>query len=382
MPANINLSQAHLYNQFDAYLKQIGHIEGVSRENNLAQSGDCVGWSFLFGYYNNISKGKEFTDIQTYISTWDKNIASLQTNKGMSNTLKNKYGNGIKLFEQTLNDVVWFSQIKSKVLTNYQLSQNDRVEQFDYVSNHKHQLNNIFSFLNKSNTNITLEELPDFLKIAQQWENSWLDLGVYATVNNKTIGHAMSIYINANGSYTYFDSNNTQKTVETNSAEMLSQTIFKALGAVNLELKDFSLYQFTNLNQRESLDYKDSLAFPPLNINKAVGEKFLEMSLVNHQLDPIYKLLSTDNKNSAELIKKYETALFYEASEKGHVQMTDLLIKHNPDLAPLKLTDLLPNSLSDFFDSVFAPIKSSAELFINPVIHDNLTIMVTSVDFI
>lgn len=382
MLTHVNISQTHLYHQFDAYLTHIGNIEGKPRENNLSVGGDCVGWSFLFGYYNNINKSQEFTDIQTYISSWDKNIASLYTSNGLSEPLKNKYGTGIKLFEQTLNDVVWFSQIKSKTVANNKLSQNDRIEQFDYAGDHQYKLNNIFSFLKNSHTNITLQELPDMLKIAQQWENSWLDLGIYSKVNNVEIGHALSIYINPNGAFTYFDSNASDKPLETHSPETISQKIFSALGNLELTLNDFSLYQFTHKNEAANTVNQISDAKVILNINKNVSEKFLAMSLENHQLDPIYKLLAIDAKNGPGLISAYETALFDAAIKQEHVGMTDLLIKHNPDLAPLQLSDLLPFSFfSIFFDNISPTLKSSSDIT-TPFIQENLINLNAFVDLI
>jgi hypothetical protein len=352
----VNLSQLHLYHQIDAYLKKMGSIEGQPRENNLSVDGDCVGWSFLFAYYHNTNKSKTFIDLQTYISTWDKNINTLKTNSGMPETLKNKYKNGIHLFEQTINDVSWFSQIKAKTFAHNYLSQNDRVEQFNYVADENHELHKVFSFLSYKNTNITAKELPDMLRISQQWENSSLDFGIYTTVNNVKMGHAVSVYVNEEGNFIYFDPNSADKSYETNSPELLSKKIFSALNnPQHTEVKDLSLYQFVNKNQSDHLldVSKPNVSATSLNINVKTASKFVDLALKDHNLDPIYKLLSADQKNASTLIQKLGKDLLHESTEYGHSELTDLLVKTDPSLEPLKPNDIFD---MDYLSSLFSKL--------------------------
>lgn len=358
MSANTySLSQIHLYYQLSTYLQQIGISEGQQRENNLNLGGDCTGWSFLFGFYKSINKTQDFNNIKTYIAKWDGQLSSLKTNLGMPESLKSKYPTGEKLFEQTINDVVWFSQVKIKKIA--ELSQNDRIEQYEFIANKHYELKNIFSFLREEHTDITLQELPDMLKIAQLWKNSWLDLGIYGeNKEHKLEGHALSIYIDSNGKLSYFDCNQSTTYFDAASPEEISTQLFKALKWNNLTLNDFSLYQLTSKNDlSDSSPIAESID-AELNINKNVKMKFLEMALKTHQLDPVYKVLSAEKQHTYELIKLYEKSLFKEAKKIEHSEILDLLVTHNPELANNADKHIFNNlsnlfsklSISDFLD--------------------------------
>lgn len=351
MPGDHNHSQIYLYYQLNAYLQQIGIFEDQVRENNLNLGGDCVGWSFLFAYYKSINKVEDFNHIKTYISKWDRKLSSLNNNLDMPESLKNKYPTGQKLFEQTINDIVWFSQVKAKKIAD--LSQNDRIEQYEFVADGHYNLKNIFSFVREEYTDITFQDLPDMLKIAQLWKNSWLDLGIYGkNKENKLEGHALSIYIDSNGKLYYFDSNQAKDNCNASSPEEISAQLFKALKWNDLTLNDFSLYQFMSKNHFSDLSLKAENVDPELHIDKNVKIKFLEMAIEGSQLDPIYKLLSNERQSDSELIKLYETPLFKEAKKIEHAEMLDLLINHNPDLAKNHDKNIL-NSLSELFKELF-----------------------------
>lgn len=343
MPIN-NHSQTHLYFQLSAYLQQIGTAEGQVRENNLNLGGDCAGWSFLFGYYKSINKQQDFNDIKTYISKWDGQLSSLHSNTGMSEALKNKYPTGQKLFEQTINDIAWFSQVKSEKIAS--LSQNDRVEQYEFAANKHYELKNVFSFLREDNTNITAHDLPDMLRMTQLWKNAWLDLGIYGkNKDDKLQGHALSIYIDNNGNLHYFDSNHA-KTLDTpSSPEEISTQLFKAISSwKNISLNDFSLYQLTPKDNIKNNILDDT----KLDINKEVEIKFLDMALKGNHLDPIYKILSSDQKHGSELLKCYEKPLLKAAQYQEHSEMLDLLVKHNPEVLNTANQYSIDNLLKSF----------------------------------
>lgn len=373
MPTDYNHSQTHLYIQLSAYLQQIGVVEGQARENNLNLGGDCTGWSFLYGYYKSINKSQNFNEIKNYISKWDGQLSSLNTNLGMSEALKNKYPTGQKLFEQTINDVVWFSQVKSKKIAD--LSQNDRVEQYEFAADKHYELKNIFSFLRKDYTNITAQELPDMLKIAQLWKNSWLDLGIYGENKDSNLeGHALSIYIDNNGHLHYFNCNHTQISTDDSSPEAITSQVFKAISSwKNLTLNDFSLYQLTNKNQ-----FSNENVSVDLNINKNVQIKFLDMAIKSHQLEPVYKILASDKQHAPELIKLYENPLFKQAKEAEHTEMLDLLLRNNSELENSYNKDIF-NNLSKLFNSL--SLSDLLDFNKNDILTDSPKGMVSPIEF-
>lgn len=333
----MDVSQAHIYYQLMTYLDDVSIKENKHREVYLNSNGDCQGWSFLFAYYHNIKCPQEFNDILSYISHWDRRLSSLSTNRGMSEILKSKYTNGIELFEQTINDVTWFSHNKSRSFSNFQLSQDDRIDQWHYVEDQKSQLQNIFQFLQVPGKVINYSNLPDILQIAHQWTDSWLDIGVYSKLG----GHALSIYINPEGTYTYYDCNQPLGSYESDSPEFISQLIFNALGdAIGTELNDFSLYQFTPKFHSDIDDsFTQSVHQSPLNISYRAAESFLNLAIDQRSYDPIYTLLSTDPKNISQLLDSYGKYILTLSAEDGHQVLTEFLLINGVDINTRRVSD-------------------------------------------
>ncbi len=321
-----NLSQGVVNAHLRHYLDTISYYEGATRSNPINKEGDCNGWSFLFAYYNSIHKGQQFKDILTYVSTWDGSHYKLSTNYGMPDSLKQKYANGAELFEHTINAVSWFSQIKTKHVTNGSITQDDRIKQFDLVSDGKHELNNVFSFLKNQNTNISHYELPDMLRIAHQWKNAWLDLGVYSSIG----GHALSVYIDVDGKYHFYDCNARNGSYESYSPEDISSKILQSIG-FDTKLKDFSLYQFFSKEDPKST-MPDSDLMGKLDISLYSANKFIDMAFKANQLDPVVKLFSTDNELTQKLVDQYGEKYLNKALDNNHVQLTELLLDKNVDV--------------------------------------------------
>ncbi|MCS5710687.1 ankyrin repeat domain-containing protein [Candidatus Berkiella aquae] len=320
-----NLSQGNIYNQLTSYLGQISVHEGAMRINPLNANGDCNGWSFLFAYYNGINKPHQFKEIQSYISKWNGNIYSLYGQHGMSEALQKKYGNGIKLFEHTINDLSWFAHLKAKDVTNHKYTQDDRIQHFELVSDNKHTLTNVFAFLKKAGTDINAQELPDMLRIAHQWKNSWVDLGVYSSIG----GHALAVYITAEGKYAYYDCNEYNGSFETESAEWVSHKILSSIG-YDTQLKDFSLYQFHS--NEKSVENEPNQASPEaLDVSLYSMNKFINMSLQAQQFDPVHKILSLDDDNARTLVEIFGNSYLHKAVKHGHVELTQLLLEKSVD---------------------------------------------------
>lgn len=322
-----NLSQNVVNEHLRHYLNSISYAEGKSRSNHLNIDGDCNGWSFLFAYYNSINKGQQFKDTLSYISRWDGQLYKLSSNYGMSDSLKQKYSSGAELFEQVINDVSWFSQVKTKHVSNYTISQDDRVKQFNLVSDDKHELKNVFAFLKNQNTNISHYELPDMLKIAHQWKNAWLDLGVYSSIG----GHALSVYIDADGKFHYYDCNATSGAYESASPEVISNKILNSIG-YDTHLNDFSLYQFVAKDELAKEHSDTHTLLGKLDISVYAANKFIDMAFKANQLDPVIKLFTTNDELAQKLVNRYGEKYLNKALDNNHVELTEILLDRNMDV--------------------------------------------------
>ncbi|HRE33105.1 MAG TPA: ankyrin repeat domain-containing protein, partial [Candidatus Berkiella sp.] len=293
-----------------------------------------------FFNFNIMEENKE---IQKYISNWNGNLYSLYGHHGMSETLQKKYGNGIKLFEHTINDLSWFAHLKARQVADYKYTQDDRVQHFEMVTDNKHNLTNVFAFLKKAGTDIHSHELPDMLRIAHQWKNSWVDLGVYSSIG----GHALAVYITAEGKYAYYDCNEYNGSFETDSAEWVSQKIFNSIG-YDTQLKDFSLYQFHS--NKKPVVNEPSQSSEALDVGIYSMNKFINMSLQAQQFDPVHKILSLDNDNARTLVEIFGNNYLYKAVKHGHVELTKLLLEKSVDA----------NSVEDTYNQT--PLMIAAEL--------------------
>lgn len=353
----VDISQGTIHNQLSSYLSKMSWLEGSQRAVNINSGGDCNGWAFLFAYYNSINKSAEFKDIRTYLSNWDGKFSSL-TSDNLPASLKEKYSNGKQVFEQTINDLTWFSQIKTQKVSNYEILQQDRLKQYNIATDDKHEIKKVFDFLIYEQTNIHVQELPDMLRIAHQWNNAWLDVNVYSPAG----GHALSVYLNENGSYTYYDCNEPAGEFTSFKPEEISEKIMKALGK-NTEVKDFSLYQLhekvlstiteessadnSTLNSvynyiKKSFTFSEQVIKPiptqpvlpapektvaPLNVSYKVASKFIDMAIKSHDLDPIHTLLSNENSLSKKLINQYADKLVDTAINENHSELTKLILE-------------------------------------------------------
>jgi len=356
-----DVSQNTIHYKMSSYLTQMAYLEGTYRESLINRGGDCNGWSFLFAYYNSTNKAAQFKDTLNYLSTWNGKLSSL-SHESLPESLKSKYQNGIEVFEQTINDLTWFSQIKTQHIAYYQISQDDRIKQFNLVTDNKHELKKVFDFLQNEQTNITLQELPDMLRIAHQWNNAWLDLGVYSKIG----GHALSVFLNENGSYTYYDCNETQGEFTSFIPEEISAKIMSSIG-YDTTLNDFSLYQLHEKPQAATPEHKilEARMHDPLDYSFKSASKFINMAIWSHDLDPIHTLLTGDSKHVAKLMDKFASKLVQTALDENHSELTKLILekhyntkshsdemassKKNPLGSTLKMSDFLSWDVANMF---------------------------------
>ncbi len=90
------------------------------------------------------------------------------------------------------------------------------------------------------------------------------------------------------------------------------------------------------------------------------------MSIKNHQLDPIVKLLSTDNTISQQLIKGYGTYYLHNAINENHVELTKLLLEKHADVNSRMFDDgktpLMAAAKQGNLDIVSMLVKHGAEI--------------------
>lgn len=323
--ASQDISQGHIYNQLINYLNHCGALEGKVREVFLNAGGDCNGWSFLHAYYSNIKSGQEFIDLLNYISKWNGNLNSLNTNYGMSAKLQSKYPHGKALFEQTINDVAWFTHIKTAKVCNYQYTQDDRLEQWEIIKDNKMELESIYTFLRLDKTILNKTNLTDILQIAAKWTDSFIDLGVYAPLG----AHSLSLYITPQGNFKYYDCNTAAGPIETGSAYQVSQYIFSSLSFLTdtCALRDFSCYKFYPNNQPcpDSLHLPAHVQLSPTMNPKSV-ETFLTISVDSKQLDLFCSIYKMYDLNANKISSQVKEKAFSTGAQEGHLDVVSLLL--------------------------------------------------------
>lgn len=194
----INYNQTHIVNQLQKYLQLQKSIApekySFTDPSEIVKQGECYGLSFIMLVYTDLGLEDEFYKILELISTWQGTEAELKQPVGLEN-LKEGYANLEEVFEQLLNDVVYFQGTNVTNATS-DAKQHNRVCQFYKVRpSEKYNLTNLFSLSTLAN----LEQLTEFLEILKYYPNSMVSF-------NGSL-HATSIYVNSNKQFNYYDPN-------------------------------------------------------------------------------------------------------------------------------------------------------------------------------
>lgn len=314
-----SFSQDNFLNIFTTYLDKIGKEEGKARNVTLNFCGDCNGWAFLYAYYANTHREKEFKDILDYINHWDGNISSLKSNYGLSDDLRKSYHNGIELFEHTINNVVWFAQTNSGHIMPH-LTQLDRVEQWKVVQNPNFELKEIFSLPTQWTYACSKTNLPDVLSICAHWTDTWLDIGVYSNLG----GHALSVYITPEGNFKFYDCNNDFLPIESASTYSVCNNIFDALGP-NAYVGDFFMYKFIPTANNDDV-IQPNYNQLSTSIKYQTVSEILRGALDTSQVDLFYSVFKMDDNHAKKIVADFGKEALNKAAAEEHIDLVKLML--------------------------------------------------------
>lgn len=311
--AVLSVSQGNMYRKFDSYLFQMGLQEKKPRASFLNEGGDCNGWSLLFAYYQNTKHPGEFSALLQYIANWDGKLDTLKKGTGMPEILRKNYKNGIELFESTINDVTWFAQTNTGALKGDIYGQRDRVAQWDMVKAKNIELTPVYSL------NLSKEKsLSSFLKVASKWKDTWIDI----SVNGKSGGgHALAVYITAQGKFIYYDCNEKALATETASSDQVARAILMSLGP-GTRIEDFTCYKFHDKSQVVDVTNIDLKGISPQEISL-----FLNASLKNDNLTFFKVLYKEYDKYRGILNQAVLKDVFYLACKNSDLDLASSLLK-------------------------------------------------------
>lgn len=220
------IGQDILVPKLEAYLTLLSRDKSF-----LSMEGMCNGLAFTAGYFATQSKSKEFLEIRKIIAEWDLNKTPL-TDKKAINKLTEKYQNLEDLFEYFLNHLAWFQQKD----TELEFVQAARRKMFKVVSNQT--IEEPMAIAGR----FTKEQLTKALQEISAFPNSMTIISGFE--------HSVSIYVQPNGKFLYYDPTLELDAEPFDTAEQLADFIQKIK------------YQYINLyvNKRyytDDTDYMD-----------------------------------------------------------------------------------------------------------------------------
>lgn len=102
-----DIRQEKILNNLTYFLKATNLGDPAS----VPGGGHCQGFAFLFSYYSDRGLKDEFFKILKLISNWDGNLGFLRL-LGPVQSFSGNYKNVADLFQQWVNDIIWFQQTK------------------------------------------------------------------------------------------------------------------------------------------------------------------------------------------------------------------------------------------------------------------------------
>lgn len=296
---NNDLSQANLNQKLMKYIR----LKGGDANRVVDENGACNGWSFLYQVYCSDNREDEFYEILNTIAEWDETSASLAL--PLPDSLKDKYFSRGKespisakedLFEQTINDVIFF-HMNTAASSALELGwgQKDREKQYDLLRDELagRQLKSLFKH---DRLKLTVGQLAEMLRFFSRLKGLSIDVGGSE--------HATSLYITPEGLFKYFDPNFSSKVQVFRTADELAKHIFqfkyKALGKTDqndLMLINFHGYQFQN--KLDTTLEKKSHTLKPLP-NLAESENLFNQliyAVMENDIDKVKALLETNTDN-------------------------------------------------------------------------------------
>lgn len=277
------INQVLLEEKFLCYLK----IENRPKiKNILTEGGLCNGLSFLHLYYSAQDKENYFYNILEELCSWDGKEDSLEKQPEHLPEYKDRR----ELFEQFLNDVSLF-QYSSKITHKLKqgIIQNSREEQYDLIKNKYSKI------INVSSQNALNCDLVDLNYLTQILSLLCLKPTTSLLIHGRK--HSISVHINEDGSYSYYDPNLNFRPIKFNSAKELAECIQKIKYRYIGERADLMQINISCINFNRTLDSNESKVIHKLPIEEIV-------SFCNNAETKINLLHAAAILNSEELFDK------------------------------------------------------------------------------
>lgn len=211
----------------------------------IDDKGNCNGWSFLYPYYVSTGREREFNVLRKYVSKWKGDFKFEE----LPIELRSRYQNGNDVFQQLINDLVWFQHSPVKLQAIYgndekrKLTQDDRKRQYSMLKLPGLAITDLCFFGDRVGAPRTIpnQNAIKVMEFYAQWPDSWIDI----TIDIRG-PHAVSAYITKEGKFKYFDSNNNSLKVKELSASECVAAMVAEYAPYNIEpkIQDINLHKF------------------------------------------------------------------------------------------------------------------------------------------
>lgn len=354
-----DINQSLILAQMVRYTQSLGRDSSV-----IPIAGACNGFSFLYLYYEAHERGNEFFNILKTISEVNEEFFELLKTFSQGKisdkeqellkkyplplSLSGKYSNLAELFEQTINDAIWFqAENHDHPLKHLGLLslQGERERQLQGVRRDKSTLDSELSF----ETSVNKEELSEWLtEIAKQGTGTIIEFGGE--------GHATGAIVTQKGMYKYYDPNfNREMPADSPQkiASILLNTKYKALGKLAKDSTGFVQIKVYHYKTENSLLNRSSIAPQIDKEEKNTPNNFSSLHL---------SIFDDDFKEGEELLKN--TSIDPNEADKAGISPLELSISLKKNKIALKLLEHPKINLNSFLGDhrpILAAIKSNNE---------------------
>jgi len=325
-PAKINIRQGFVLNKLIYFLKVTNLGDPVS----MPPGGYCNGFSFLFLYYQKRGLGDEFFKMLQLIANWDGDPAFLKEKEPVAG-FSGKYENVADLFNQWVNDLIWFQQSRlEEVLKKLNPMQSSREAQYALLSKEEKPFTVAQRFLTRGEK-MSEEQLNEYLAIFKEMPDLCVEFA-----KGK---HATSLYVDKNRQLVYYDPNQTGILDPMSTASKLASHI-KETKYIMLKLLDADQTMQLEIRYYPERNYK---AFPNRTASwtpesyqayyEASPNKLtpLHVAVIANDLDEIEKILKMQDIPLTLRDVKGRTALSLALSFDAE-NVIRLVCKHRPEL--------------------------------------------------
>ncbi|MCS5711890.1 ankyrin repeat domain-containing protein [Candidatus Berkiella aquae] len=296
----------------------------------IESNGNCNGWSFLYPYYVSTGREREFKALRKYISKWKGQYEFEQ----LPAELRGQYQNGNEVFQQLINDLVWFQHSPNKLQLLYggpakrKLSQDDRKKQYSMLKLPGIVISDICYYGDRGvgdPATIRDENVIRVMEFYAQWPDSWIDFTIHIGGD-----HTVSAYITKDGKFKYYDSNNKDADVKELSARECLAAMKAEYVPYNLEVKvkRINLHKFHGPMVADVLN--DNFKFKEYDPETA--KLLLKNAFKSNQIEFAEFLLRDyiTIERSAEFINKNRILTDINAETDRH--LIDLLVRYGADV--------------------------------------------------